>query len=664
MQSGEYRFPSYAISYLLIEISLSQRGFCMNKRLIALLFLFSLLFTAAFYACGAESTGGDESAADSDTIDFVSADNDSEPSSDNSIAEGDTFVPAVRPEGYPTVCGSFMQPSAFAGYSVERMKEHLQYMYDVGIDTVILQWSFETEGEKVKGAYFNSDFDSADKASAFNESGKGMLGALLEAAEDTGVRVFIGLNDSAEWWQKGVFDREWLTRQAELGIAGARQIYSEYSEKYPNAFYGWYFVFELYNMQASESIIDNAAYLLNLYRDGLADIDADMPMMLSPFIMSSGADPEETGELWESLFAKVNFKNGDIFCCQDSVGAGHIGIDELDAYYREIKEAVDTKAGLRFWANNEDFTQESWSTAPLDRFVEQLRITSEYVEEHVTFAYSHYQNPDVGKTGYHLAYKAYFETGSLPENEFEAPTAKYTSLQNGAIVRINGSIANPNGTVAGIYISKNGEYVTYIDLSGSYGEQEYTFTYTDTNISKKGLMKYSVCAVDYCGRYGEAFEFSVKVVSRGVRNVALGKTYVATKPESSYPDESGGSVTDGSRADGAFNDAAWCGYLTPPEFVIDLEESRQIITVEVSTLGGGYADIYAPSRITVSVSDNGTDFTQIAAVDFDPDSGSDSQNVIVRSVILDSTATARYVRISVSGTKGWTFIDEITVYGA
>ena len=42
---------------------------------------------------------------------------------------------------YPVLCGNFMQPGAFKGYSAEKMKSHLQTMYDIGIDILVLQWS-------------------------------------------------------------------------------------------------------------------------------------------------------------------------------------------------------------------------------------------------------------------------------------------------------------------------------------------------------------------------------------------------------------------------------------------------------------------------------------------------------------------------------------------
>lgn len=644
----------------------------MKKRIFPIIFSVLLPFSALLCACSegsdVSSLPQDESNAASeppstlteasDTVSNEASDEVSTPSEDIKNE------PIVRPEGYPTLCGSFMQPNAFKDYSYDRMRQHLQHMYDVGIDMLILQWSFETTSDGVTIVYFDSGFDESDKARSFDESGKDFLDTLLRAAESVGVKVFIGLNDNAEWWQKSVTDKAWLDSQTELGVKGARQMYDKYKSLYPNAFHGWYFVFEFYNMLAPAQMLDNAASLLSGYRNGLYSIDPEMPMMLSPYISSSGAGPEDTKKLWSYVFDKTDFRSGDIFCCQDSVGAGHISIDRLDEYYSAIKEAVDTKEGLRFWANNECFTQETWSTAPLDRFVNQLNISSKYVEAHITFAYSHYANPDTGKTGYHLAYKEYYETGKIPESSLKKPDVTFEADATGATVKINGTARNENKLLMGVRIYKDGEILKYIDLSTQYGKDEYEFAFTDYNVNGSGTAKYSVCAVDYYNNDGEAFEFEVSYKGKNGKNVAEGKKYaLSLQPEAGYPDENGNALTDSKYGNAAYSDPAWLGFLGRPEITVDLGKTENgIYAIEVNTLGGGSAAVYAPTEITVYVSDDGNSFKQIATRTFDPDLGVDSQKTVLRSVMLDSAASGRYVKISVATNQSWIFIDEISIY--
>ncbi len=646
----------------------------MKKRIFPLFLSILIPFSAIMGGCSSESTAVSENADSTtesslsdgvsiDSSESVSVDESIDASDDASLPEEGKNEPIVRPEGYPTLCGSFMQPSAFKDYSYERMKQHLQYMYDVGIDILILQWSFENTSDGVISTFYESSFDESDKASSFDESGKMLLDTILRAAEDVGVKVFIGLNENAEWWQSAIASKSWIGNQADIGLKGARQIYDKYKSLYPNAFYGWYFVFEYYNFKANNEILNNASLLLNKYRNGLYEIDKDMPMMLSPYISSAGANPEDTGKLWKRVFEKTDFRSGDIFCCQDSVGAGHITIDRLDDYYKAIKEAVDTKEGLRFWANNESFAQESWSTAPLDRFIEQMNISSKYVEAHITFAYSHYANPDTGKTGYHLAYKTYYETGKIPETLLSAPEVTHTEQGDGNTVTINGRIENKDKTLMGVNILKNGEVIKYIDLSTQYGKDEYSFNFTDYNINGSGTAKYTVCGVDYYSNNGPAFEFSVDYKGKNGKNVALNKNYTASPSEANYPDEDNKTLTDGKFGSATYSDGCWVGYLGTPEIVIDLGKKESgIYAIEVSTLGGGSAAVYAPTQITVWVSDDGTNFEKTVTESFEPDLGVDSQKTVLRSIVLGQMISGRYVKLSVATNQSWIFIDEISIY--
>jgi hypothetical protein len=82
----------------------------------------------------------------------------------------------------------------------------------------------------------------------------------------------------------------------------------------------------------------------------------------------------------------------------------------------------------------------------------------------------------------------------------------------------------------------------------------------------------------------------------------------------------------------------------------------------LNTLGGGNAAIYAPNQVTIYVSDDGENFTQVASKTFAADVNAGSLNVVVRNVTLPEDASARYVKIAVATNQSWIFIDEISVY--
>ena len=339
-----------------------------------------------------------------------------EPSDEPSGEPSDESSESVTEKTWPCLSGTFLQPGAFAGYTVAKWETHLDYLLEAGIDTVIVQWVSETPYGKLKSLYYptSQNFEWVSGQSAR----PALLPALLEAAEKKGVKVFVRLNLSDEWWSIACTQDDWNAMQAEIGIRMAQEIYGLYREKYPNALHGWYFAWEMFNgMQGYE---DKAASFLNLYLDPLTELDPSMPLMLSPFVRSSGGNATEAGKEWTKVFASAHFREGDIFCCQDSVGAGHIKIGQLDSYFAALKQATDTKKGLLFWANNECFTDTvNYHPRPVSEFLKQMNIAAPYVSGFVTFAYSHYYSPDApgkgGKRTFHDDYVRYYRTGELEE---------------------------------------------------------------------------------------------------------------------------------------------------------------------------------------------------------------------------------------------------------
>ena len=333
-----------------------------------------------------------------------------EPSDTESSEESEE--PPVPVKTWPTLSGTFIQPGSFASFTVERWERHLNNLLEAGIDIVIVQWTSETPYGKLKSLYYPSSLTFEKEASCSIQPK--LLPNLLTAAEKLGVKVFVGLNLSDEWWSFACSKEDWNSMQSSLGVEMAKEIYTLYKEQYPNALYGWYFAWEMFNGMSGQEA--KAASFLNQYLDPLNKLDPSMPLMLSPFIRASGGTASAAGKEWKTVFSQTHFRKGDIFCCQDAVGAGWINISQMDGYFAALKEAVDSKPGLLFWANNECFTKD-YQPRPVSEFLKQMQIAQPYVSGYVTFAYSHYYSPDIpGKVAnrtYHDAYIRYYETGDL-----------------------------------------------------------------------------------------------------------------------------------------------------------------------------------------------------------------------------------------------------------
>lgn len=317
--------------------------------------------------------------------------------------------PVVRDWPYST--GTFIQLWAFTNYTQAKWEQHIKYLQEVGFEFMIVQMICDTTMGKITSAYYPCTLTEYKAPGYYTVN---QMDPLVEACKKTGMKLFLGLENPKEWFESTREDPEWRKKQGEVGVAVAGDLYKRYVQPNPGLVLGWYFVEEYWGgMKQVDLEID----LLNRYRDGLTELDPSMPMMLSPFL-SRQTSAADTAEEWKQVFAGVHFREGDIFCCQDSVGAGGISLNHLDEYFKALKEAVDTKPGLLFWANNEDFTS-GGGTASMGRFVTQMKISEPYVSGFVTFAYSHYFAPDQGKQKEHELYKKYYLTGEYEEDASE-----------------------------------------------------------------------------------------------------------------------------------------------------------------------------------------------------------------------------------------------------
>ena len=81
----------------------------MKKRVLSLLLLAFVLCGTLFTAC----TPSEENVSESE-------------SAPESVSQGEVSENVKTEKDYPVLCGSFMQPGAFKGHSLSRMKEHRQ----------------------------------------------------------------------------------------------------------------------------------------------------------------------------------------------------------------------------------------------------------------------------------------------------------------------------------------------------------------------------------------------------------------------------------------------------------------------------------------------------------------------------------------------------------
>jgi len=359
---------------------------------------------------------------------------------------------------YPIVEGTFIQESLVANWDDTRWQQELEMLKDAGMKYLIFAPSLFTD-KKGKDKYlYPSSFSKKNERTSNN-----LIDLCLRNAKKCGIKVFIGLNFNDKWWSAD-FTPDWLYQQMERGNKIADELISLYKEKYGDTMYGWYWVWEVDNLHAitteNQQILANA---LNINLDHLNKVTPDMPFMLSPYMNQKVGAADANQKMWESVFAKTHFKNGDIFSPQDGVGAGGLDVDKLSEWFSGMRQAVNSKPGLKFWANVESFDHRFWTNAPLSRFKQQMEAVNPYVNKIITFAYSHYYSPYQVNRQYHDAYLEYYKTGKLPKVSVPEPASDLVlKIKKNEMAILKWKSPKDKSNLMGYYVYKDGVLVANI----------------------------------------------------------------------------------------------------------------------------------------------------------------------------------------------------------
>jgi hypothetical protein len=313
----------------------------------------------------------------------------------------------------PTLEGTFVQDSLVANWNDDMWQKELAIMKEAGLKYLIISVVNESQSGTYNVTY-STKIDCLKKY----YNGKDLIEMCLRNCEKQGIKVFIGLNGSDKWWVLYTAFQDWLLSQMELGNKIARDCYQLYKQKYPDTFYGWYWVWELFNMPLFShqfnhraEHIDLITKAININLRCITEIDPSMPLMLSPFANDKLSTADEHEEFWCDFLSKAEFRKGDILCPQDAVGAGWTSLENLDNWFSRYKKALSQNSAVSLWANNENFDQHDWSSSTIDRLIKQMEITSNYAEHHISFSYNHYYSPLNINEGFHKAYCDYLKTG-------------------------------------------------------------------------------------------------------------------------------------------------------------------------------------------------------------------------------------------------------------
>ncbi len=412
-----------------------------------------------------------------------------------------SFLKSHQPgkgSSYPTADGTFIQLDMTGEWDDAKWLKEFYFLREAGMHYLIVMGTAFTEGNVIKTAYPTNLPD----CSMFTK--KDIIDTLLRNAEAAGMKVFLGINFNEEWWKKAASDPEWLFAQMQRDNMIADELYRLYHYRYPGAFYGWYWMYEVDNMNfKSKKQFKILAKAISIQLDFLSEHHERLPFMLSPFMNLAYACPGRYGNGWAYLFKHTGLGDGDVFCPQDSVGGGGVGLQDVGRWFAAFRRAVDKKPGLLLWANTECFDHKTWSSAPVGRFIRQMENEKPYVDNLVTFAYSHYYSPNNINPGYHRTYVDYVRTGKLDCQRPDAPETVEIERLDEKCFKISWTPAKDNIGVCGYILYRNGIPVFRTEVQRSYGgsgEGPVT-TYMDVLSKKPGSsgITYEARAFDFAG---------------------------------------------------------------------------------------------------------------------------------------------------------------------
>lgn len=416
----------------------------------------------------------------------------------------------------PAFTGSFIQSWASSTWSDDQWESEMEYMKDCGLEYLIVQdlanKGYEAEGGKWT-VYYDSglaEFEDADRSET------DVLEKALYHCQKAGIKVFVPLAMFDDFWNESALTGQYA-EICEISRKMAEEIYSNYYEGYEDTFYGWYFVPELSNNLLNTISLKGLCDGLNGILEKLTELDSSLPLLLSPFYSNYlSAGPVLSLSRLVSFFDMTNFRDGDIYCPQDAVGAGWVEEDDLQRVWSIYGKAIEScDADVKLWANVECFTSAVADTATdgllgpkatentvsvpatFDRVTKQMNIASAYAENIITFSFNHYYSLKYSSAMFMETYKDYLENGFTLETEApeDVEGLKKSQAENG--VELEWNEAEDNFGVAYYRIEKDGKFLARVETFAG-GETCFVAEGADINST------YTVTAFDAAGNSSQS----------------------------------------------------------------------------------------------------------------------------------------------------------------
>lgn len=443
-------------------------------------------------------------------------------------------APITASTSYRIPSGSFIQDYMTQDWTDARWQQELSAMKEAGMTYLIFSPSISVdEKDGTVRAIYPTNLQEFKQGYI----GVDCIDACLKNCQQLGIKVFIALNQSSKFWDFGwkISDTEpdaytaFWKNNARISNEVANELYTMYKSKYPDAFYGWYWVHEFWNytictntyegncpMTSPDSWSKDPTVYTNIIAkeafspvlDYLTQLDPSMPMMFSNFANQSLCKTSSNTKFWGDIIRNTSFRPGDIMAPMDGIGAKGVTIENLDAWTASYKTAADTNNNLHLWSNNETF-KDNGEIALLDRLVQQISITSKYAEKNITFTWNHYYSPYNTLKGFNDTYMSYVKTGTIeknPPNAVSSTSIKSSKVSSGSY-KISWDTPKDDTGIAVYNIYKGSTLVSHIYATRHDVTKTDPIMPTSCTVNSWGF--YKIEAIDFAGNKSPMTSFFV-----------------------------------------------------------------------------------------------------------------------------------------------------------
>ncbi len=288
----------------------------------------------------------------------------------------------------PNMTANFVDPFKFENYSDQRLSMHFDSLKEAGMTDIVIDWCCVTTLGTVIEDHTGEN---------------GAVELILKQAQQHGMRVYVGLNFSEEWWSQSE-DETWRSEQLEIAREQAQKLYEAYGEKYSDAFYGWFFPWTVY---VGGDMSDWAGEFIGDYKAMLEN--TGKPMMVSAVLTGS----EHAVRDWKKILEKSALDENDVLCLRDLQGER---INEMGGLIAAVYEAAQQTGCSKLWAVISLCDGETPNTLALSSVIRSMRIAAPYVDKIGGDSYSAHFCPDMKRTQeHHEQYLSYLNGGDKGE---------------------------------------------------------------------------------------------------------------------------------------------------------------------------------------------------------------------------------------------------------